>query len=58
MSKEEVKKISQLSSMYLQTILNLIGIRRVSKKLNVTKQGIYKELKKRGYSSKRVYIIK
>jgi|19_taG_2_1085344.scaffolds.fasta_scaffold29490_4 hypothetical protein len=57
MPKEDSKKLSGLSSQYLEAMLNYIGMRRTSEKLNVSKQGIYKELKKRGYRSKRVYSI-
>lgn len=59
MSREVGKKgdIDRYSNNKLESMVNLMGVVRLADKLGVTVQGIYCNLKKRGYRTKKIYII-
>ena len=41
----------------LEDILNLMGVEKSAKKIGVSTQGLYKNLEKRNYRTKIIYIL-
>jgi DNA-binding phage protein len=41
----------------LEKMLNLLGVEQTAKKIGVSSQGLYKNMEKRGYRTKTIYIL-
>lgn len=50
--------IDKICNRKLESFLNVFGVRGTASKLGVSVQGLYKNLHKRGFRSKKVYVVK
>jgi len=49
--------INKIPNTKLKDILNLMGVEKSAKKIGVSTQGLYKNLEKRNYRTKIIYIL-
>ena len=49
--------INKIPNTKLEDILNLMGVEKSAKKIVVSTQGLYKNLEKRNYRTKIIYIL-